>query len=110
MHIVDQNVARNYRYITATEIYQLFFLKRLKKQGFVYLNRNGNFCEGAWILKIIAKAKVDACAALLKQSTGFCRMSVTASLLRLGALLRGNLQMGAFSWHRCMFLLACIEQ
>ena len=28
---------------------------------------------------------------------GFCRMSVTPSLLRLGALLRDNLQMGAFS-------------
>ena len=40
----------------------------------------------------------------------FCRMSVTASLLRLGALLRDNLQMGAFSWHRCVVLLACINQ
>ena len=40
----------------------------------------------------------------------FCRISVTASLLRLGALLRDNLQMGAFSCHRCMFLLACIDQ
>ena len=28
---------------------------------------------------------------------GFCRMSVTPSLLRLGALLRDHLQMGAFS-------------
>ena len=28
---------------------------------------------------------------------GFCRMSVTPSLLRLGALLRGRLQMGDFS-------------
>ena len=28
---------------------------------------------------------------------GFCRMSVTPSLLGLGALLRDNLQMGAFS-------------
>ena len=37
-------------------------------------------------------------------------MSVTASLLRLGALLRDNLQMGAFSWHRRMFLLASIDQ
>ena len=33
---------------------------------------------------------------LLKKSTGFCRMSVTTSLLRLGALLRDILQMGAF--------------
>ena len=43
------------------------------------------------------RAKVDARAVLLKKSTGFCHMSVTASLLRLGALLRDNLQMGAFS-------------
>ena len=48
-------------------------------------------------MKIIARAKVDARAVLLKKSTGFCRMSVTASLLRLGDLLRDNLQMGAFS-------------
>ena len=34
--------------------------------------------------------KVDARAALLKKSTGFCRMSVTTSLLRMGALLRDN--------------------
>ena len=47
-------------------------------------------------MKIIARAKVDARAVLLKKSTGFCRMSVTASLMRLGALQRDNLQMGAF--------------
>ena len=41
-------------------------------------------------MEIIARAKVDA-------RTGFCRMSVTAILLRLGALLQNNLQMGAFS-------------
>ena len=48
-------------------------------------------------MKTIARAKVDARAVLLKMSTAFCRMSVTASLLRLGALLRDSLQMGAFS-------------
>ena len=48
-------------------------------------------------MKIIARGNVDARAVLLKKSTGFCCMSVTASLLRLGALLRDNLQMGAFS-------------
>ena len=48
-------------------------------------------------MKIIARAKVGARVVLLKKSTDFCRMSVTASLLRLGALLRDNLQMGAFS-------------
>ena len=48
-------------------------------------------------MKIIARAKVDDRAVLLQESTGFCRMSVTASLLRLGALLRDNVQKGAFS-------------
>ena len=43
------------------------------------------------------RAKVDARAVLLKRSTGFCCISVTASLIRLGALLRDNLQMGAIS-------------
>ena len=48
------------------------------------------------MLKIIARAKFDARAVLIKMSTGFCRMSVTASLPCLGALLWDNLQMGAF--------------
>ena len=52
---------------------------------------------------MIARAKVNARAVLLKKSTVFCRMSVTASLLRLGALLWDNL-------HRCMFLLGRIDQ
>ena len=46
--------------------------------------------------KITARAKVNAHAMLIQKSTGFCHMSVTASLLRLSALLRNNLQMGAF--------------
>ena len=43
---------------------------------------------------------------------GFCSMSLllTPGLMRLGALLRDHLQMGAFSKHRCMFLLDCIDQ
>ena len=48
-------------------------------------------------MKIIARAEVDIRAVLLNKSTGFCHMSVTSSLLRLGALLRDDLQMGAFS-------------
>ena len=47
-------------------------------------------------MKITARAKVDTRAVLLKNSTGFCRMSATASLLRLGALLRDYMQMDAF--------------
>ena len=55
------------------------------------------FYQERKLLKIIATAKVDARAVLLKKFTGFCRMSVTASLPRLSALLRDNLQIGAFS-------------
>ena len=55
------------------------------------------FAEEPKFGKIIARAKVDARAVLIKKSTGFCQMFATASLLRLGALLRDNLQMGAFS-------------
>ena len=40
---------------------------------------------------------MGARAASVSKSAGFCRVSVTPSLLRLGALLRDNLQMGAFS-------------
>ena len=43
------------------------------------------------------RAKVDARAVLLKNFTGFCQMFATATLLRLSALLRDNLQIGAFS-------------
>ena len=76
-------------------------------QEIVYLNRNGNFCEETYILKFFARAEVDARVVLLKKSSGFCCMSVTASLLRLGALLRDNLQMSALF---PMLLLACIDQ
>ena len=50
-------------------------------------------------------AKVGARAVSLEKSTGFCLMRVTASLLFLGALLVN----GWFFWHRCIFLLACID-
>ena len=46
------------------------------------------------MLKNIARAEVNPRAALTKKSTGLCRMSVTVSLLRFGALLRENLHMG----------------
>ena len=35
-------------------------------QGIVYLTKNGNFCKGTRVSKIIARAKVDARAVLLK--------------------------------------------
>ena len=33
-------------------------------QGIIDMNRNGNFCKGTWIFKIVARAQVDARAAL----------------------------------------------
>ena len=49
------------------------------------------------IAKIIAKIITPVRAVVIKKFTGFCRMPVTTSLMRLGALLRDSLQMGAFS-------------
>ena len=63
----------------------------------LYVNsRNGNFCKGTSVSKIIAGAKVNARAVPSKKSTGFPCMSVTATCCILGALLRDNMLMGAF--------------
>ena len=43
----------------------------LNNQRIIVFNRNTNFCKGTLIWKIIARAKVDACAVLLKKFTGF---------------------------------------
>ena len=60
-------------------------------QGIVYLNRNGNCCG-----KLLREPR-DACAVLIKKVLLLVFVvSVTASLLRLGALVRDNLQMGVF--------------
>ena len=29
-------------------------------QGIIDMNRNGNFCKGTWVIKVIAEVKVDA--------------------------------------------------
>ena len=47
--------------------------------------------------KIIAGDQVGARAGSVNKFTSFCYMSVTSSLLHLGALLRDNLQIVAFS-------------
>ena len=60
------------------------------------------------MLKIIARAKVGARAVLIKKSTG---MSVIASFLRLGALLRDNLQIVLFpNIDVCSYWLAWISE
>ena len=53
------------------------------------MNRNGNFCEGTGISKIVARAYVDARAVLWKKFTGFSRMSVMANLLCFGCFAAG---------------------
>ena len=45
------------------------------------MNRNGNFCEGTWVSKVIAETKVDARVKQEKKFTGFSRKSVMANLL-----------------------------
>ena len=57
----------------------------------------GTFAKEPEFLKLLRELKSTPVRRYKKKSTGFCRMSVTASLMRLGALLRDNLQMGAFS-------------
>ena len=47
------------------------------QQGIIDMNRNGNFCAGTWVSKVIAKAKVGARVEQQKKFTGFSRMSVT---------------------------------
>ena len=54
------------------------------KQGIVDMNRNGNFCKGTWVSKIVAEAKVDARVVQRKKSTSFCSMSVMENLLHFG--------------------------
>ena len=55
------------------------------------------FAKTPKLAKLLPRAKVNARVVLLQKSIGFCRMSVTASLLRLGAVLRDDLQIDAFS-------------
>ena len=60
------------------------------------LNRNGNFCKGTQVSKIIAGKYFDARAVLLKKSTRFSCMSAIASLLCFGCLAPGQNVNGCF--------------
>ena len=59
------------------------------KQGIVDMNRNGNFCKGTCVSKVIAEIKVDARVEQQKKFTSFSRMSVMASLLCFGCFAAG---------------------
>ena len=50
-------------------------------QGVIDMNRNGNFCKGTCVSKVIAETKVDARVDRQKKFTGFSCMSVMANLL-----------------------------
>ena len=57
--------------------------------------------------KLLRELKSMPVRCYYKKSTGFCRMSVNVSLLRLGALPRNNLQMGGFpNIDVCLYWLA----
>ena len=67
------------------------------------LYRNGNFCKGTQVSKIIAGGKVDASAVC----TDFSRNS---KLVVFGCFAVGqHANEGFFCYHRCIFLLACIH-
>ena len=53
------------------------------------MNRNGNFCAGTGVSKVIAKTKVDARVEQQKKFTGFSRMSVMENLLCFGCFAAG---------------------
>ena len=53
------------------------------------MNRNGNFCAGTRVSKVIAKTKVGARVEQQKKFTGFSRMSVMANLLCFGCFTAG---------------------
>ena len=72
------------------------------------LNRNGGFCKGTQVSKIIAGAKVDARAVSLKKSTGFSRVFVTASLLRFGCFAAGQRVSGCFFADKDVFFY-CLQ-
>ena len=58
-------------------------------QGIIDMYRNGNFCTGTWVSKVIAKTKVGARVEQHKKFTGFSRMSVMANLLCFGCFTAG---------------------
>ena len=69
------------------------------------------FAKEPDLKKLLLELKSTPVRRYKKSLLVFCRMSVTASLLRLGALLQDNLQMGAFPIiDVCLYLLACIDQ
>ena len=53
------------------------------------MNRNGNFCEGIRVSKVIVETEVDARVDQQKKFTGFSRMSVMANLLCFGCFAAG---------------------
>ena len=58
-------------------------------QGIIDMNKNGNFCTGTCVSKVIAKTKVDAHVEQQKKFTGLSRMSVMANLLCFGCFAAG---------------------
>ena len=54
------------------------------KQGIINMNRNGNFCKGKWVNKVIAETKFDTHVEQWKKFTGFSRISVMPILLCFG--------------------------
>ena len=53
------------------------------------LQRNGNFCKGTQVSKIIPEVKADARVVQQEKFTCFCRMSVMANLLCFGCFAAG---------------------
>ena len=74
-----------------------FIIIDFTTKGLYILTGTETFAKEPKFGKLLRELKSTPVSCSQKKSTGFCRMSVTASLLRLGVLLRDYLQMGAFS-------------
>ena len=76
-------------------------------QGIVYLTGMETVAKEPELTTILRRLNLTFGSRNEIRFAGFCRMSVTPSLLRFGALLRDHLQMGAFfSIDVCFYWLA----
>ena len=75
-------------------------------QGIIDLTGTETFAKEPKLAKLLRKSKLKPVRCHKKVLWFFLYV---CALGALGALLRDNLQMGAFSYHRFIFLLACVN-
>ena len=78
-------------------------------QGIIDSTRTKTFAKEPELAKLLRRLKSTPALNNKKSSPFFLACLQWQICCVLGALLRDNLQMGAFSYHRFIFLLACID-